>query len=447
MAKEKLFFYCNSCGYKSSRWLGKCPECGEWNSFSEEPKAVKISATKKGVASKISEINTGDNYRYLSGLTEFDRVLGSGAVKGEVLLVTGNPGIGKSTILMQALAGYGKYGEVLYISGEESAEQVKYRSERLGIDSNNFYIMAENNMEAIEEYITQKMLVVVVVDSIQTMYSEGSDSIPGTTTQIRESTFRITDIAKKQGITFFIVGHVTKDGKIAGPKLLEHMVDAVLSFEGEEHYFYRILRSTKNRYGATNELGIFDMKETGMEEVKNPSEFFLSERSEKNSGSIVCPIMEGSKTFLLEVQALATPVLFGTPRRVVQGADYNKVQIIAAVIEKRLSVVIGGMDLFINIPGGIAIKETAGDLAVAMAIVSVVKGIEISKKIAAIGELGLLGEIRRVSFIEKRIKELERVGFKGVYVPESNRSELEKKEFKIKINYLRNLSELLERMG
>jgi DNA repair protein RadA/Sms len=307
--------------------------------------------------------------------------------------------------------------------------------------------MAENNMEAIEEYITQKMPVVVVVDSIQTMYSEGSDSIPGTTTQIRESTFRITDIAKKQGITFFIVGHVTKDGKIAGPKLLEHMVDAVLSFEGEEHYFYRILRSTKNRYGATNELGIFDMKETGMEEVKNPSEFFLSERSEKNSGSIVCPIMEGSKTFLLEVQALATPVLFGTPRRVVQGADYNKVQIIAAVIEKRLSVVIGGMDLFINIPGGIAIKETAGDLAVAMAIVSVVKGIEISKKIAAIGELGLLGEIRRVSFIEKRIKELERVGFKGVYVPESNRSELEKKEFKIKINYLRNLSELLERMG
>lgn len=448
MPKEKLFFYCGSCGYKSSRWLGKCPECGEWNSFSEEEvKQNKISSGKDAVGKSVSEIKIGENYRYLCGIGEFDRVLGSGAVKGEVLLVTGNPGIGKSTILMQALAGYTKYGDVLYISGEESAEQIKYRSERLKIDDDKFYIMAETNFEAFENYIMIKKPAVVVIDSIQTVYSDSSESIPGTTTQIRECTFKIVELAKKHGITFFIVGHVTKDGKIAGPKLLEHMVDAVLSFEGEEEYFYRILRSSKNRYGTTNELGIFTMDDSGMKEVKNPSEFFLSDRAEKNAGSIICPVLEGSKTFLLEIQALATPVVFGMPRRVVQGADYNRVQIIAAVIEKRLSIQLGNMDIFINVPGGIGIEETAGDLAVAVGIISAVKGVEISRKIAAVGELGLLGEVRRVSFIEKRLKELEKVGFKGVYVPESNRAELEKKEFNIKINYLKNLNELIERMG
>lgn len=448
MPKEKLFFYCGSCGYKSSRWLGKCPECGEWNSFSEEEvKQNKTSSGKEAVVKSVSEIKIGENYRYLCGIGEFDRVLGSGAVKGEVLLVTGNPGIGKSTILMQALAGYTKYGDVLYISGEESAEQIKYRSERLKIDDDKFYIMAETNFEAFENYIMVKKPAVVVIDSIQTVYSDSSESIPGTTTQIRECSFKIVELAKKHGITFFIVGHVTKDGKIAGPKLLEHMVDAVLSFEGEEEYFYRILRSSKNRYGTTNELGIFTMDDSGMKEVKNPSEFFLSDRAEKNAGSIICPVLEGSKTFLLEIQALATPVVFGMPRRVVQGADYNRVQIIAAVIEKRLSIQLGNMDIFINVPGGIGIDETAGDLAVAVGIISAVKGVEISRKIAAVGELGLLGEVRRVSFIEKRLKELEKVGFKGVYVPESNRAELEKKEFNIKINYLKNLNELIERMG
>lgn len=448
MPKEKLFFYCGSCGYKSSRWLGKCPECGEWNSFSEEEvKQNKTSSGKEAVVKSVSEIKIGENYRYLCGIGEFDRVLGSGAVKGEVLLVTGNPGIGKSTILMQALAGYTKYGDVLYISGEESAEQIKYRSERLKIDDDKFYIMAETNFEAFENYIMVKKPAVVVIDSIQTVYSDSSESIPGTTTQIRECSFKIVELAKKHGITFFIVGHVTKDGKIAGPKLLEHMVDAVLSFEGEEEYFYRILRSSKNRYGTTNELGIFTMGDSGMKEVKNPSEFFLSDRAEKNAGSIICPVLEGSKTFLLEIQALATPVVFGMPRRVVQGADYNRVQIIAAVIEKRLSIQLGNMDIFINVPGGIGIDETAGDLAVAVGIISAVKGVEISRKIAAVGELGLLGEVRRVSFIEKRLKELEKVGFKGVYVPESNRAELEKKEFNIKINYLKNLNELIERMG
>ena len=315
------------------------------------------------------------------------------------------------------------------------------------IDDDKFYIMAETNFEAFENYIMVKKPAVVVIDSIQTVYSDSSESIPGTTTQIRECSFKIVELAKKHGITFFIVGHVTKDGKIAGPKLLEHMVDAVLSFEGEEEYFYRILRSSKNRYGTTNELGIFTMDDSGMKEVKNPSEFFLSDRAEKNAGSIICPVLEGSKTFLLEIQALATPVVFGMPRRVVQGADYNRVQIIAAVIEKRLSIQLGNMDIFINVPGGIGIEETAGDLAVAVGIISAVKGVEISRKIAAVGELGLLGEVRRVSFIEKRLKELEKVGFKGVYVPESNRAELEKKEFNIKINYLKNLNELIERMG
>lgn len=447
MAKDKIYYYCNSCGYKTTKWQGKCPECGEWNSFSDEVKQIAGVNLSETAVMKLEDIKIGENYRYKTGIEEFDRVLGGGAVKGEAVLVTGNPGIGKSTILLQMLEKYSKHGDVLYISGEESVEQVKFRSERIGIKNENFFVMAETEINKIAAYIAVKKPCAVVVDSIQTIYNSEYDSIPGTVTQIREATLKIIECAKKSGILFFLVGHVTKDGKIAGPKLLEHMVDAVLTFEGEEDYQYRILRSTKNRYGSTNEVGIFNMNEEGISEVKNPSEFFLSDREEKNAGSIIVPVIEGSKTFLLEVQALATPVVFGMPRRVVQGADYNRVQIIVAIIEKKLSINIGSMDLFLNIPGGIAIKETAGDLALAMAIISAVKGVEISKKIAAVGELGLMGEVRKVSFIDKRVKELEKVGFKGVYLPESLKKDVEKNSYNIKINYLKNLNELFERMS
>jgi DNA repair protein RadA/Sms len=447
MAKEKNYYYCSSCGYKSTKWQGKCPECGEWNSFSDEIKQSSNINLSEATVMKLEDIKLGENYRYTTGVEEFDRVLGGGAVRGEAILVTGNPGIGKSTILLQMLEKYTKYGDVLYISGEESVEQVKFRSSRIGIKNNKFFVMSETEVNMINGYINSKKPCAVVVDSIQTVYNSEYDSISGTVTQIRECTLKLIETAKKQGILFFIVGHVTKDGKIAGPKMLEHMVDAVLSFEGEEDYQYRILRSTKNRYGSTNEVGIFNMSEEGITEVKNPSEFFLSDREEKNAGSIIVPIIEGSKTFLLEVQALATPVVFGMPRRVVQGADYNRVQIIAAIIEKKLSINIGSMDIFINIPGGIAIKETAGDLALAMAIISAVKGVEISRKIAAVGELGLMGEVRKVSFIDKRIKELEKVGFTGVYLPESLKKDIDKNGYNIKINYLKNLNELFERMS
>jgi DNA repair protein RadA/Sms len=286
----------------------------------------------------------------------------------------------------------------------------------------------------------------VIIDSIQTIYSNSVDSIPGTITQIRECTLKIVEIAKKMEISFFIVGHVTKDGKVAGPKLLEHMVDAVLNFEGEEGNYYRILRGIKNRFGSTNEIGIFNMEEDGISEINNPSEFFLSERDEKNIGSIVVPILEGSKIFLLEVQSLLINSEFGIPRRFVQGFDKNRVQILSAVIEKKLSLNLANKDIFINIPGGISIKDTSADLAVVMSIFSAFKDIEISQKIAAVGELGLRGEIRKVSFIEKRLVELYKLGFKGVYVPESNRKDLENKDIKLKIIYLKNLNDLLERM-
>ena len=387
-----------------------------------------------------------ENIRYTSNMKEFDRVLGGGLVKGEVVLLTGNPGIGKSTLLLQVSEEYTKYGEVFYISGEESVNQIKYRSQRLGVKNSNIFLINETDIEILESNIKKTKPALVVIDSIQTIYSSLQDSIPGTVTQIRESTLRIIDLAKSLEIPFFIVGHITKDGKVAGPKLLEHMVDCVLQFEGEEGNYYRILRSLKNRFGSTNEIAVFNMETDGMQEVENPSEFFLSERDEKNIGSLVVPVLEGTKVFLLEVQSLLINSSFGMPRRVVQGFDRSRLEIITAIIEKKLGINLGNLDLFINIPGGIAIKDTSADLSVVISIFSVIKETAISQKIAAIGELGLRGEIRKVSFINKRLKELEKLGFTGVYVPESNRKEIENEKYKLKLIYLKNLGELMERM-
>lgn len=454
MAKLKTIYICSNCGYQSAKWLGKCPECSSWGTLEEEVvsnnkgKVTSVKEQKK-IEKKVTDfknIKIETNYRYTTSFNEFDRVLGGGLVKGAVVLLTGNPGIGKSTLLLQAVDQYAKYGEVLYISGEESPTQVKFRGDRLGIAGENISLMSETEMESIYDYIVRKKPKVVVVDSIQTLYSSNFEAIPGTTTQIRECTLKIVELAKKHDISFFIVGHITKDGKVAGPKLLEHMVDSVLQFEGEEGLFYRILRSLKNRFGSTNELGIFNMEEKGMSEVKNPSEFFLSDRDEKNIGSIIVPILEGTKVFLLEVQTLINESPFGIPKRVVQGFDKNRVQILNAVMEKKIGLLLSTKDVFVNIPGGIRVNDGAADLGVVMAMISITKGIEISQKIAAIGELGLRGEIRKVSFIDKRLKELEKLGFTGVYLPYANRKEVDESRYKLKIIYLKNLTELAKRM-
>ena len=447
--KGKTRYICSECGYSSLKWLGKCPNCDSWGTFEEEidiKRAFKDVESQDVSISKITEIEIEKEFRMVTPFEEFDRVLGGGLIKGEVVLITGSPGIGKSTFLLQLSQEYAKIGNVFYVSGEESPRQIKQRAERVNVKSENLYILNDTNIEKIESVILKDKPKVVVVDSIQTLYSENVNSIPGSVTQIRETTLKIIEIAKKNEIAFYIVGHVTKDGKLAGPKLLEHMVDAVLQIEGEENSYYRIIRSIKNRYGSTNEISIFDMKENGISEVKNPSEFFISDRDEKNIGSIIVPIFEGSRVFLFEVQSLLGTPNFGMPRRTVEGYDKNRVEILSAVLSRSLKVDVNSKDIYINIPGGIDLNDRSSDLAVIFSLLSSVKGVPISQKIAAIGELGLRGEVRKVSFIKNRVNELEKMGFTGVYLPKSHQADFEKEKIKIKLNYISNISELVERI-
>ncbi|WP_455035981.1 DNA repair protein RadA [Leptotrichia massiliensis] len=449
--KTKAKYICSECGYSSLKWLGKCPNCDSWGTFEEE---IDIKSTFSNIESgdvsisKITDIEIEKEFRMVTPFEEFDRVLGGGLIKGEVVLITGSPGIGKSTFLLQLSQEYAKIGNVFYVSGEESPRQIKQRAERVNVQSENLYILNDTNIEKIESVILKDKPKVVVIDSIQTLYSENVNSIPGSVTQIRETTLKIIEIAKKNEIAFYIVGHVTKDGKLAGPKLLEHMVDAVLQIEGEENNYYRIIRSIKNRYGSTNEISIFDMKENGISEVKNPSEFFISDRDEKNVGSIIVPIFEGSRVFLFEVQSLLGTPNFGMPRRTVEGYDKNRVEILSAVLSRSLKVDVNSKDIYINIPGGIDLNDRSSDLAVVFSLLSSIKGIPISQKIAAIGELGLRGEVRKVSFIKNRVNELEKLGFVGVYLPKSHQADFEKEKIKtkIKLNYISNISELVERI-
>ena len=449
--KTKAKYICSECGYSSLKWLGKCPNCDSWGTFEEE---IDIKSTFRNVESgdvsisKITDIEIEKEFRMVTPFEEFDRVLGGGLIKGEVVLITGSPGIGKSTFLLQLSQEYAKIGNVFYVSGEESPRQIKQRAERVNVQSENLYILNDTNIEKIESVILKDKPKVVVIDSIQTLYSENVNSIPGSVTQIRETTLKIIEIAKKNEIAFYIVGHVTKDGKLAGPKLLEHMVDAVLQIEGEENNYYRIIRSIKNRYGSTNEISIFDMKENGISEVKNPSEFFISDRDKKNVGSIIVPIFEGSRVFLFEVQSLLGTPNFGMPRRTVEGYDKNRVEILSAVLSRSLKVDVNSKDIYINIPGGIDLNDRSSDLAVVFSLLSSIKGIPVSQKIAAIGELGLRGEVRKVSFIKNRVNELEKLGFVGVYLPKSHQADFEKEKIKtkIKLNYISNISELVERI-
>ena len=447
--KKKIKYVCNECGYQSTKWMGKCPACDSWGTIEEEIE-VKMSGIKKTVknvsSTKINEVKFEKDFRVKTKYEEFDRVLGGGLTKGEVVLITGNPGIGKSTFLLQLSNEYAKNRNVLYISGEESVKQIKERAVRIQVNSSKLNLLSETNLEVIEQTIENEKPEVIIIDSIQTIYSENVSSVPGSVSQIRECSLKLIDIAKNNEISFYIVGHVTKDGKLAGPKLLEHMVDAVLSFEGDENNYYRIIRSIKNRYGSTNEISIFDMREDGVSEIKNPSEFFISERDEKNIGSIITTSIEGSRVILFEIQTLSFPIKFGIPKRVIEGYDKNRVELLSAVVSRVFGMDLSGNDIYLNIPGGIEIKDQSADLAIVLSLISTIRSIGISQKIAAIGEIGLRGEVRKVSFIKKRIKELEKLGFTGVYLPKLHITELENFETTVKLNYINNISELVERL-
>ena len=422
MAKNRIKYICSNCGHEELRWLGKCPSCESWNSFTEEFIEEKKSAKKKfSGESSISKMNTEAHQseeRIKTNIEEFDRVLGGGLMPGSIVLLGGDPGIGKSTLVMQAAARI--TGEVLYVTGEESANQINLRAKRLKVQSDKISVMTETDLEiilnAIEKYTPQ----VVIVDSIQTTYKSDYDNAPGTITQIRECTAELMQLAKKKHCSIIIVGHVTKEGAIAGPKVLEHIVDTVLQFEGERSYSFRILRAQKNRFGSTNEIGIFEMHDDGLHEVKNPSEIFLSEREKEITGSVVTSSMEGTRPILLEIQALVTPSSYGNPQRVATGFDYRRLSILLAVLEKRANLRLSAQNVFLNIAGGIRIDEPAVDLAVCCAIASNFTNKFAKNDTVVIGEVGLGGEVRSVSNIDKRIQEASKLGFKKVVIPSNN---------------------------
>ena len=422
MSKTRIKYICSNCGYESLRWLGKCPECESWNSFTEE--IIETSKRKPTITKSkfdlktIDSINATEEDRIKTGIEEFDRVLGGGMMPGSVVLLGGDPGIGKSTLAMQAAAKINQ--KVLYITGEESEKQLKIRASRLKLKSLEFYVQAETNLSDILGAINQLTPSVVVIDSIQTMYRSELDNSPGTITQIRECTALLMEEAKKKHYCVIIIGHVTKEGMIAGPKLLEHMVDTVIQFEGESNYSFRILRAQKNRFGSTNEIGVFEMHEDGLHEVKNPSELFLSGREMKTPGSVVTSTIEGTRPILLEVQALVTPSNYGYPQRVSNGFDQRRLSILLAVLEKRADIRVAATNVFVNIAGGIRVTEPAADLAVCAAIASSLKDKVINNQTIIIGEVGLGGEIRSVGHIEKRIQEAEKLGFKSVIIPSGN---------------------------
>ncbi|MCF6095188.1 DNA repair protein RadA [Microaerobacter geothermalis] len=428
MAKYKSKFACQQCGYESPKWMGKCPGCLQWNTMVEE-KEIKGKSGRsgrwleeKGVPQPITEIDREDMPRFDTGIGELNRVLGGGIVPGSLILVGGDPGIGKSTLLLQMSQSVALHGKkVLYLSGEESIRQIKLRAERLNVRHSHLFVLSETNVESILEETDRLHPDLLIVDSIQTIYHPDIPSAPGSVTQVRECTSHLMKMAKTRGIATFIVGHVTKQGDIAGPRLLEHMVDAVLYFEGERHHMYRILRAVKNRFGSTNEIGIFEMKESGLQEVHNPSEIFLSERPIGVAGSTVVASMEGTRPVLVEIQALISPSGFGQPRRMAIGVDHHKVSLLMAVLEKRVGILLQNQDAFVNVAGGVRLDEPAIDLSIAVAIASSFRDKPTHPKDVIIGEVGLTGEVRGVSRIEQRVNEAKKLGFKRIIIPEKNR--------------------------
>ena len=428
MAKAKNVYVCSECGYESAKWYGCCPGCSEWNTMTETfkaPETAKKSAnTSTHVFSsnvqKINEITCDSEIRYKTGLSELDRVLGGGIVKGSLVLLSGDPGIGKSTILLQICQFLGQSLKILYVSGEESAHQIKLRADRLGVSTENLSVFCETDVQVISEYMRSSQPDLVIIDSIQTMNFTELNSSLGSVAQVRECTNCLMQTAKSLNIPTIVVGHVNKDGNIAGPKVLEHIVDAVLYFEGERHLSYRILRAVKNRYGSTNEIGVFEMKDNGLSEVENPSQMMISGRPNNTSGSCVACIMEGSRPILAEVQALVSSSGYGNPRRMANGFDYNRLAMLLAVLEKRAGYFYANTDVYINVVGGLKLDEPASDLSVALALISSLKDEPIRDDVIAFGEIGLGGEIRSIGSCEQRIKEAVRLGFTKCIVPYHN---------------------------
>lgn len=424
MAKgKKTVYFCQNCGHEETKWLGQCPACKEWNTFVEEK--VIASSVTSGIKTdreiqivSLSEVNADDQDRITTGMAELDRVLGGGIVPGSLVLVGGDPGIGKSTLLLQVCQKLSENRSVLYISGEESLSQIKLRANRMGTFQENLKLLCETNLAAIRSVIEKRKPELVIIDSIQTMYSEEVTAAPGSVSQVRESTNVFMQLAKGLGITIFIVGHVTKEGTVAGPRVLEHMVDTVLYFEGDRHASYRILRGVKNRFGSTNEIGVFEMRQNGLVEVENPSEYMLSGKPENASGSVVACSMEGTRPLLIEIQALVCESNFGMPRRTATGTDYNRVNLLMAVLEKRIGLHLGNCDAYVNIAGGIRMNEPAIDLGIVMAIVSSYKNRPIDEKMIVFGEVGLSGEVRAVNMPEQRVAEAKKLGFETCVVPE-----------------------------
>ncbi len=426
MAKAKEVYVCTACGYETPKWQGRCPNCGEWNSFEQQVTAAPPAAGKRAPnishasavqPKSITQIDVEDEVRYTTGIAELDRVLGGGIVKGSLVLLSGDPGIGKSTLLLQICGVLGEQSDILYVSGEESVRQIKLRANRLGVNSENLYMISETNVDTILSTILVHKPSLVMVDSIQTMNLEAVQSSSGSVTQVRECTNAFMHLAKSEDIPILLVGHVNKDGNIAGPKVLEHIVDAVLYFEGDRNLSYRILRAVKNRYGSTNEIAVFDMQDAGLCQVENPSAMLLSERPQGVSGTCVSSVMEGSRPIMAEVQALVTKTGFGTPRRMCTGFDYNRMSLIIAVLEKRAGYFFGTLDTYINIIGGLKLDEPAADLSIAVALISSLRDIPVEDTLIAFGELGLAGEIRSVSGVQKRVIEAQRLGFTKCILP------------------------------
>jgi DNA repair protein RadA/Sms len=450
---SKTIFCCQACGYQTPKWMGKCPDCGGWQTFVEEVQVAK--STQRVVRSlsslqikpvPIDSIELEQDDRLLTGIGEFDRVLGGGLVPGTLVLIGGDPGIGKSTLMLEALHGIAREGrKVLYVSGEESIRQMRIRSQRLSAVSSDLLVVSENDLESILLMIESVQPDVIVIDSIQTMFSPDLTSAPGSVTQVRESTVRLMLMAKKTGVPVFLVGHVTKDGVIAGPRLLEHMVDTVLYFEGDSNHVFRILRAVKNRFGSTNEIGVFEMNENGLSEVANPSAAFLSERPANVPGSVVTASMEGTRPILVELQALVSSTSFGNPRRTILGIDHNRVALLVAVMEKKLGMHLMGHDIFINVAGGVKVDEPAIDMGIVSAVASSFLDRSIPKGTITFGEVGLTGEVRAIGHVETRIAEAKKMGFARCLVPQSNLKRMTKVK-EIELIGVKTISEAIEEL-
>ena len=433
MAKINSKYVCQQCGYESPRWTGRCPSCEQWNSFVEEMTGKTVdrkrhTGGKPAPILRLDQVDAVDQPRLQSSLPEFDRVLGGGVVPGSVVLLGGDPGVGKSTLMLQFAARVGDR-TVLYVSGEESPHQIRLRAERLGITgAGSLLILAETNADLIEELIRRDPPDLMIIDSIQTMYRPGFESSPGSVAQVRESTTLFARMAKEMSVPAFLIGHVTKEGALAGPKVIEHIVDTVLQFEGERHYAYRVLRAMKNRFGSTNEIGVFEMREAGLQEVRNPSAVFLSQRMSGASGSTVVASVEGTRPILIEVQALVTSTSYNVPQRNTTGLDYRRLALLIAVLEKRMGVNLGQFDVFVNIAGGVRAEEPAVDLGIASSIISSIRDLPVDPGAVAVGEIGLAGEIRTVSHCEKRVQEAAKLGFTRVVLPRGNMNGLSRPE-------------------